>query len=70
MVGTCLKWFAEKITTGIYVNLMVARHLLKSLREKIRLCQIATLCHSQEFMPQIATGFVYFVFMILKLIFI
>ena len=34
------------------------------------LCQVGILCQSQEFMPQVARGFVYFVFMFIKLIFI
>ena len=34
------------------------------------LCQVGTLCQSQEFMPEVARGFVYFVFVFIKLIFI
>ena len=34
------------------------------------LCQVGTLCQSQELMPQVAIGFVYFVFMFLKLIYV
>ena len=30
------------------------------------LCQVGTLCQSQEFMPQVARGFVYFGFMFIK----
>ena len=33
------------------------------------LCHVGTLCQSQEFMPQVARGFAYFVVMFIKLIF-
>ena len=64
--------YAEKITTEIYVKLIVARHLLKRSTENKNksLCQVGTLWQSQEFMPQVARGFVYYVFMFIKLIFI
>ena len=34
------------------------------------LCQVGTLCQGQGFMPQVTRGFVCFVFMFTKLIFI
>ena len=34
------------------------------------LYQVGTLCQSQEFMPQVARAFPYFIFMFIKLIFI
>ena len=34
------------------------------------LCQVRTLCQKPQFRPQVARGFVYFVFMFIKLIFI
>ena len=45
------------------VKLKVARHLLRSCTEKIRIesqvksCQVGTLCQSQEFMPQVTGDF-------------
>ena len=33
------------------------------------LCQVGTLCQSEEFMLQVIRNFVYFVFMFIKLIF-
>ena len=37
--------------------------------KNMNLCQVGTLCESQEFMPQVIRDFVYFVFMFIKLIF-
>ena len=48
---------------------MVARHLFikwSTENKNKNLCQVGNLCQSQEFMPQVARGFVYYVFMFIK----